>query len=418
MENILKQLKGPKGLSKNLIKWLIISSFVGAAGGGIGALFVLSVQWGNAIWKAHSWLTFCLPLGGVLIVFLYQLAHFEQIKGTNRIIENVRHKEELPYIVGPLIFISTCITHLLGGSAGREGAAIQIGGALGTVAGKIFRLDRKDMSLVVLSGVSGLFAALFGTPITATIFALEVISVGVFYYSGLIPCLVSALTAYGVSSLLPVQREAWAFASMPEIGPVSLFKVGILGVFCALLSVVFILSLDYTKEFFHRQFKNPYVRIIIGGVLLSLLSLVFSSGIYNGSGTQTIARALEGEANYWDFAVKILFTSITLGVGFKGGEIIPTFFIGATMGCLLGPLLGLPPGFCAAIALIATFCGGVNCPIASLFLSVELFGSEGLLFFAVAIAVSYLLSGYYSLYGSQTILYSKTKAEFINRKAH
>ncbi len=401
-------------LVKNLVKWGIISSVVGVIGGLVGTAFVAIVEQTDRFFTAQESLIFFLPVGGIVIVFLYQRGRFKEIKGTNRIIEKIRHTEEVPIIVAPLIFIGTAITHLLGGSAGREGAAIQLGGAIGGFAGKIFDLDKKDMSIVVLCGVTTVFSALFGTPLTATIFALKVVSVGIFYHAALVPCLLASIIALKVSEAFGIQRDSFQLSNIPALGLESVWQVAVVGACCAVVSVVFILSLDTVKKYSKKWIPNMYFRIVLGGVIIAGLTMLFPGGHYNGSGEEVIFRALEGQADWWTFLVKILFTAITLGVGFKGGEIIPIFFVGATMGAVLGGVIGLDPGFCAGIAMVAAFCGAVNCPIASIVLGVELFGAEGIIYFAIACSISYVMSGYYSLYGSQKIMYSKTKAEFIN----
>ena len=421
MTDIVKLLKKKiddiHHLTYNFVKWVVIASVTGAAGGVVGSFFVMAVAFSNDVFAQYSRLIFLLPLGGLAIAALYQLADFDEIKGCNRVIERVRAEEQLPLVVAPLIFVSTFITQILGGSAGREGAAIQIGGAIGTKVGHIFKLNEKDMPLIVLSGVSGVFSALFGTPLAAAFFALEVVSVGIIYYSGLIPCISSSLVAYGISRLFGLPGEQWSFVHIPGIEITVILKVVLLGVCCAAVSVLFVLSIDYTRKLFCKLFSNTYIRIASGGGIIIVLSLIFSSGTYNGTGMGIIENALEGQAQPWDFIIKIVFTAVTLGAGFKGGEIIPTFFIGATMGCVAAGLIGLDPGFGAAVGIAATFCGAVNCPVASVILGAELFGGSGLLYFTVACAVSYLLSGYYSLYGSQKIIYSKTRAEYINMKA-
>lgn len=414
---ILKKIKHPRVFIKSFCKWVLIAGLVGIISGGVGTLFRIAVEYANVLWHKNTWLIWLLPIGGMVIVGLYKLCGMTAAIGTDRIIGSVRAEEKVPVRLGPLIFISTAITHLLGGSAGREGAALQIGGSIGTHVGRLFHLDEKDMSLVVLSGMSGVFAALFGTPLTSVFFALEVISVGVIYYSGLVPCLVSALVAYSISGYFGFDLEIEMVPAVPEFGVWAVLKVAVLGVCCAILSILYIFSMDRVDDFFEHCFKNPYLRIFIGGLFLVGLSLLFPSGNYNGSGMSVIFRALDGDSNWWSFLVKILFTAITLGAGFKGGEIVPTFFIGSTMGCWIGGLLGLDPGFAAAVGLIATFCGVVNSPAASIILGVELFGAEGLLFFGIACSISYMLSGYYGLYGSQKIMYSKTKAEYININA-
>ncbi len=397
-----------------MAKWLSVSLIVGATGGFVGSLFVIGVNKANELWFSNRELTFFLPLAGLIIVAIYGFFKFDKIKGTNRIIDKVRAKEELPVVVGPLIFISTILTHLFGGSAGREGAAVQLGGSIGSGFAKYFGVDEKDTSLIVLSGVSAVFAALFGTPVTAVFFALEVISVGVIYYSGLIPCLVSSLTAYGISRAMGIPEEKWNFITFPKLEFDTVVLVAIIGIMSAIMSVIIVITFSNTKKILEKTVKNQYYRIAFGGGLIILLSFIFSSGDYNGAGAQVIVEALRGEAEPWACFIKLLFTAITLGAGFKGGEIIPTFFIGATLGATIGSIIGMDPGFAAAIGLVATFCGAVNCPIASMIMSLELFGDGGFIYFAIACAVSYTLSGYYSLYSSQKIVYSKTKAKYIN----
>ena len=264
--------------------------------------------------------------------------------------------------------------------------------------------------------MSGVFAALFGTPLTATVFALEVISVGVLYYAGLVPCITAAMAAFGVSALMGVEPTRFAVA-MPPVTLETMVPVVALAILCAVVSILFCKGLHWTERLLDRGFRSPWVRVLAGSVLLIGMSLL-TNGDYNGAGMDVIARALAGEANGWAWLLKILFTAVTIGCGFKGGEVVPSFFVGAAFGCFMGGLLGLPAGFGGAIGLVAVFCGAVNCPVASVLLSVELFGSAGAPYFAVACALSYLLSGYCGLYSSQTILYSKLRAEFINVRTH
>ncbi|MEG2324036.1 MAG: chloride channel protein [Anaerovoracaceae bacterium] len=412
-----ERIKEISSFIRTFIKWIIIATIVGTISGGVGTAFRLAVESANVFRGENSWLIYALPVGGLVIVAAYKICKVKLSIGTDHVIDSIRTEDQVPIRLGPLIFVSTIITHLFGGCAGREGAALQLGGCIGTHVGKLFKLDDKDMSLIVLSGMSGVFAALFGTPLTAVFFALEVISVGVIYYSGLVPCLVSALVAYSISGYFGFDLEIDVMLNIPGFGPITVAQVAVLGICSALISILFIFSMDRIDDFFEHFFKNQYIRIFVGGVIIVLLSLIFTSGRYNGSGMRVIFEALGGNSNWWDPLLKILFTVITLGVGFKGGEIVPTFFIGATMGCFIGGLIGLDPGFAAAIGLIATFCGVINSPVASIILGVELFGAQGLLFFGIACSISYMLSGYYGLYGSQKIVYSKIKAEYININA-
>lgn len=414
MKKITEFAKNYSHVLLAFIKWTAISTLTGAVCGCVGAAFHYAVNFATATRQEHPYLIFFLPVAGVLIVLMYRLLRTQNNMGTDYIIDSVRTTDNIPILLAPLIFVGTFLTHLCGGSAGREGAALQLGGSIAQNIGRILRLDSKDMSLIVLSGMSGVFAALFGTPLTATLFALEVVSVGIIYYSGSIPCLVSSLVSYSISRLLGVNAEGYKLNNVPEFDAIPLLKVAVLAALCAILSIVFCKAMKYSRIVFARLVKNPFLRAFCGGICIVLLSLIFSSHDYNGAGMDIIEKAIGGNAVPWAFAVKMLFTAITIGCGFKGGEIVPCFFIGSTFGCIAGSLLGLDAGFGAAIGLISLFCGSVNCPIASLFLSIELFGQQGIIFFALACAVSYILSGYSGLYDTQKIVYSKLRAEYIN----
>ncbi len=396
-----------------LLKWMAVGALVGGVGGFVGAAFHLGVSYATVVRQAHPWILYLLPVGGVVIAGLYKLCRLEG-KGTNAVIESVHFGKSVPTLLVPLIFVATVITHLLGGSAGREGAALQIGGGIGYRTGTLLRLGEKDLPLATLCGMSGVFAALFGTPLTATVFALEVISVGVLYYAGLLPCITASLTGYYIATVMGVEPTRFTVA-MPALSWPTLGLVTALAVGCALVSILFCRGLHITEHLAERWLKNSFLRAAVGGLIIVLATLALGTTDYNGAGMDVIQRAVEqGQADDWAWILKLAFTAVTIGCGFKGGEVVPSFFVGATFGCAAGGLLGLPPSFAAAVGLVAVFCGAVNCPIASVILSVELFGAGGMAYFAAACAVSYLLSGYCGLYSSQTILYSKLRAEFIN----
>ena len=249
-----------------------------------------------------------------------------------------------------------------------------------------------------------------------TIFSIEVISVGILHYSALLPCLLSALVAYEISVALGVIPTAFPLLGLPEHNLLNMARVAGLALICALVSILFCVCMHQAGHWYKRLLKNPYLRVAVGAVLVIGLTLLCGTRDYNGAGMDVVARALAGQGRPEAFLLKILFTALTLGAGFKGGEIVPSFFIGATLGCAVGPLLGLDPAFAAAIGLVAVFCGVVNCPMASLVLSMELFGGSGMLLFALACAVSYLMSGPFSLYSSQKLVYSKLEPTFVNSK--
>ena len=402
---------------KALLKWLLVSSVTGLLCGLLGSAFHIGVDYATRFRLAHAWVIFMLPAAGLLVVAIYKLFRAEG-QGTNNIISEVQQGKGLSLALLPAIFLSTVITHLAGGSAGREGAALQMGGTLGFSVGRLLRLDDRDLRTATLTGMSAFFSALFGTPLAATVFAMAVISVGLLYHAAFIPCLIASLVAYGISLLLGVAPTRFPVTA-PALDWLMLLRIAILAALCAMVSVLFCAFLRYTEAKLKKIIKSPWLRACIGGGALLALTLLVGSKDYNGAGIPVITAAIvEGTARPEAFLLKILFTGLTLGAGFKGGEVVPSFFIGATFGCVVGSLLGIPAGFAAAIGLVSVFCGAVNCPIASIFLSVELFGADGLLYFALACGLSYVLSGYTGLYYSQRILYDKLKAQYIDVHAN
>ena len=395
-----------------LMKWLAFAVITGVFCGVIGSVFHIGVHHATELRMEHPWLLYCLPVAGLLIGVIYKGLGTTGY-GTNTIINEVHSGDGISFWLLPTIFFSTMLTHLGGGSAGREGAALQMGGTIGYHTGRLFRLDDRDERIATMVGMSAFFTALFGTPMAATYFSMGVISVGIIYHAALVPCLVSALVAFGVSVLMGVEPTRFA-VTMPELEPVMLVKVLGLSILCALVSILFCRVIHFFEHFVQKV-KNEWLRCALGGVCIIALTLLLGTTDYNGAGMEVVAAAVEeGFAKPAAFLLKLLFTAITLSVGYKGGEVVPSFFVGATFGCVVGPLLGIPAGAAAAIGMVAVFCGATNCPIASVFLAIELFGDGGLMYFALACGISYLLSGYNGLYSSQTIMYSKLKAQYIN----
>lgn len=404
-----------KRYAKTFIKWLICSAIIGITCGAVGTAFHYSVEYVTQFRSGHSWIIFLLPAAGLLIVFLYRTGGIKHDKGTNLVIGSIRNPEyNVPFRMAPLIFITTVITHLFGGSAGREGAALQIGGSLGASIGKLIKMDDNDKHIMTLCGMSAVFAALFGTPVTAALFSVEVISIGILYYSALVPCILSATISYAITEKFHITPTYFILNQVPEMSLATGIRVIILSVAAAVLSILFCMSMQVIGKTFKKYLKNQYLRILVGGVLLVLLTLIVRCNDYNGAGMNIIEQAIHGTAKPEAFILKLLFTCITIGCGFRGGEIVPSFFIGATFGCTLGGWIGLDPGFGAAMGLVCLFCGVVNCPLASLVLSIELFGASGILLFAIGCSVSYMLSGYYSLYSEQKIIYSKLRPHYVN----
>ena len=411
LEKLRQKLLHALPTLRALGRWLGLAGLAGAACGLAGAAFTWCVAQAAALRAAHPWLLFAMPLAGLAIVWSYRAAGMENDSGTNQIIASVRGGERPPVRLAPLIFLGSVLTHLTGGSAGREGAALQIGGSISAGIGRLLRLGGRNVNTIIQCGMAGLFSALFGTPLTATVFALEVVNVGHFRYAALFPCLLSALTANAIPRLLGLPGETYRLSGLPDLGFVPMLRCGALAILAALVSIAFCALMHEAGRLYQKYIPNQYLRALAGAAFVILLTVIEGSGDYNGAGGHIIELAVEGQVHVpWAFLWKMLFTALTLGAGFRGGEIVPTLFIGSTFGCAAGPLLGLDPAFGAAVSMIALFCGVVNCPMASIFLAIELFGGEGLLFFALACALSFLVSGQYSLYSSQNIVYSKLEA--------
>ncbi len=396
-----------------LAKWLSVALMTGMICGAVGAAFHLGVEYVTELRAEHGWLLYTLPLAGLAIGGIYRLFGTSGVS-TNNILEEVHSGHGVSLALLPTIFLATILTHLGGGSAGREGAALQMGGSIGYQTGRLLHLDDSDLRTATTIGMSAFFSALFGTPMAATLFAMGIVNVGRVYYVALLPCLVSSLTAYAVSVSLGIEPVAFAVA-LPALKLGMLLRVSVLASLCAYVSVLFCAVIHAAERLASKRLPNEWLRAVAGGCAIVALTLLLGTTDYNGAGMSVIARAVEqGEAAPAAFALKLLFTAITLATGFKGGEVVPSFFVGATFGCVVGPLLGVPAGFAAAIGLTSVFCGAVNCPLASTFLALELFGAEGMLYFAVACALSFVLSGYSGIYSSQRILYDKLKAKYIN----
>lgn len=399
-----------------IMKWLAIAMVLGCICGVVGAAFHLSVDYVTELRKAHSWIIYFLPIGGLLIVFLYHSVKLDNDPGTNTIIQSVRQQDKVPLLLAPAIFLATVITHLVGGSSGREGAALQIGGSLATGMGRLFHFDKREMSILIMCGMSAVFSALFGTPITATLFAMEVVSVGIFYYAAFVPCLCSSLISLQVAHMMGCQSIQYQLSSILNITPVVFVKLIVFTIIIALFSILFVLMMHYGHKVFKDKFENPYIRVLVGACLLLILVFAFGTK-YLGAGMEVVDDAIYHSISSYDFILKAVFTAITIGCGFKGGEIVPTFFIGATLGYIVGMILGIDPHIGAAIGIVGMFCCVINCPLTSLILGVEIFGSANILSFVIVIAFGYVLSGYFSLYQAQKIVYSKTSPEFINENA-
>ena len=399
----------------NLIKWLVLAVVTGCIVGAASTLFSFTLKAVTSYRKAHEWIFLLLPLSGLVIVFLYEKLGKED-GGTNQVLSTVRSRDDVPILSAPLIFITTALTHLTGGSAGREGAAIQLGGSIANQLGRWIHLDEEDRHVIVMCGMSAAFSALFGTPMAAAVFALEVVSVGVMYYAALMPCMIASLIASGFAAGMGVTPESFHVTDIPALTVETGLKMGVIALGCAVVSIMFCIALNGAAGLYGRWFKNKYVRVAVGAFLVIVVTFILRTDEYMGAGAELIEKAVEnGQADTFAFFWKMVLTALTMRAGFRGGEIVPSFCIGATFGCVMGNLMGISPSICAACGMAAVFCGVTNCPITSILIAFEMFGFKGVSFYLIAVSISYAASGYYGLYKDQTIVYSKYKAKYVNR---
>ncbi len=388
------ELKNRKELSFLILP---LAALTGICSGLLGAMFAKSVSFVTQLREENSWLLYLIILGGILTVGIYKLLKVEGV-GTNRIFDGFKNGSDIPFHIIPAIFLSTVITHLFGGSAGREGAALQLGGGISAIISKIFKVNNSMRRALVLCGMASFFSAIFGTPFGAAIFALEVVLVGKAAIFCIIPTLISSILGFIVASSLKVAPERFPFTYNFNISDI--WKVILISAICSFIAFIFCKSLHILEHFAQKYIKNPFLRISIGAALIIILTLIVGSFDYNGSGIHYIAEIFKsGNIKPEAFILKLIFTVITVSAGFKGGEIIPSFFIGAALGGTLAAISGLPIPLGAAVGMTALFCGVTKCPIASFVLAFELFGfSPALIFIGLAVIIAYFLSGKTSLY--------------------
>ncbi len=402
-----------KSIAIYLIKWILISIVVGLFVGSISAFFLVSLNFVTVIQNNYKWLLFLLPFGGALVSYFYKRFGKNAIKGNNLVIEQANGKEEnVPLRMVPLALSGTLITHLFGGSAGREGTAVQMGGAIAEFIGKIFKLDKLDRKIIIICGISAGFSSVFGTPLAGTIFGLEVLSLGLIRHDALVPSFFSAFFANIVTLSYGVTHSHYNIGVIPNLSSYLVIKLIIAGVAFGLVGLIFSKSIVIIKNFYIKHMPNPILRSFVGGLVVILL--VFSVGArdYLGLSLPLLEQAFNGTVHSLTFLFKLIFTAFTLGGGFQGGEVTPLFVIGATLGSTLSTILVIPTAFLAALGFIGVFTGATNTPITCFIMGIELFGSDAAVYLFLVCVVSYLCSGNTGIYSSQKIGTKKGSTTF------
>jgi len=420
---------------KYIIRWTLLVIPVGIVGGSMVALFLWLLTTAIHFRFAHTWLLYLLPVAGVLIHFIYRWMGKSAERGNNLIIDEIHEPGAgVPKRMGPIILVTTVITHLFGGSAGREGTAVQIGGSIAAMFGDWFKLDNRDMRMLLTAGVGAGFGAVFGTPITGAIFAVEVLTIGRIKYDAFLPALIASVvgditvTAWGIHHTAYhidiLSKTPYFLSEYLHIDLLLMAKVIIASIAFGLASYLFAMMAHEIKAVFLKVFSIKWLIPVVGGLIIIGLTYVNGKQDYLSLGVDaqypgavTIPSAFQaGGADTWSWFWKTIYTTLTLGTGFKGGEVTPLFYIGATLGNILSTLLNAPVSLFAAIGFIAVFAGATNTPLACTFMGIELFGAEYALFFLIACFTAYLFSGNSGIYSSQRIAVPKIFGSYFTNE--
>lgn len=391
-----------------VVKWLLLSILIGILAGAASAILLVSLEWVTNYRESNLWIIALLPVGGLIIGLIYHYYGESVVKGNNQLLEEFHSPRKIiPFRMAPLVLFGTIATHLFGGSAGREGTAVQMGGAIADRFTHIFRLDSRDRRSLLVAGVSAGFAAVFGTPLAGAVFALEVFVSGKIKYDSILPGLLAAVIADYTCHFLGVGHTTYSIPFVPDFTLIGMLWALLAGIIFGITAMIFSRSTHFWGGFFKKIINYPPLRPVIGGIIIAIAVYAMGSTRYIGLGIPTIVEAFEGPVHSYDFALKILFTSFTLGAGFKGGEVTPLFFIGATLGNLLAWFIPLPLALLAGMGFVAVFSGATNTPIACTLMGIELFGASCGVFVAIACFTAYLFSGNTGIYSAQIIGDSK-----------
>lgn len=400
-------------LGWHVIKWTLIGGPAAAVIGSTCALFLWSLDRVTSLRLGHPWLLFLLPVAGLLIALLYSRLGKSAEGGNNLVVEQIHDPEGgVPARMAPLILVTTVMTHLFGGSAGREGTAVQMGGSIASQFGRWLRLSPADVRILLMTGIAAGFGGVFGTPLAGAVFAMEVLIVGRMSYEAIVPCLIAALIGDWSCTAWGIQHTHYHIAALPVSLDWRLMgKVAVAAMAFGLASRLFAELTHALQRLFKHVIRTAWLRPAVGGLLVIGLVCALGTRDYLGLGVSssdpgavTIVSAFSpGGAHALSWWWKILFTAITLGSGFKGGEVTPLFFIGATLGNVLAAAMGAPADLLAGLGFVAVFAGASNTPLACTLMGIELFGSGPMLYIGMACFLAYLLSGHTGIYLSQRI---------------
>ncbi|WP_053376166.1 voltage-gated chloride channel family protein [Paenibacillus sp. FJAT-27812] len=392
----------PLTIIKFALKWLLIAGTVGVLSGSASAFFLTSLDWVTETRMDHPWLLWLLPAGGALVSYLYMKFGNESGRGNNLIIEQIHSGDgAIPLRMAPLVLFGTLTTHLLGGSAGREGTAVQMGGSLSEWVGQRFKLDRLDRKIILMCGISSGFGAVFGTPLAGTLFGLEVLTIGLISYEALLPCFIASYVGHLTAAAWGIKHLHYSIGAVPPLDWLLLVKVVAASVLFGLAALLFTQLTRRLKQLFSKWFSHPVLKSVIGGFII--IALVYALGTRHclGLGIPLIQQSFHEAVSPLVFLLKTIFTAITLGTGFQGGEVTPLFVIGATLGSALAGLLATPVPLLAAIGFVSVFSGAAKTPIACFIMGIELFGGDGAIYLFIGCVIAFSCSGRIGIYEAQ-----------------
>ncbi|WP_445749795.1 voltage-gated chloride channel family protein [Polaribacter sp.] len=394
--------KYPSFLS--IVKWTILSIFLGLLIGSASAGFLQSLNWATDFRESHFWIIAFLPICGFGIGLLYHYYGKEVVAGNNLLIDSIHKPEKtIPFIMAPFVYVGTIATHFFGGSAGREGTALQMAGAIADQFSKPLKLSKSDRKILLIAAVAGGFGSVFGTPLAGAIFALEFFLIGKINYKAIFPAFLTSIFADIVTKLWNTPHTIYQIDFVPTITFSTVLYAILGGIVFGICAAIFSKLSHQTSNLFKKTISYPPFRPLIGGIIVASAIWMIGTTKYIGLGIPTIVDSFENQLPIYDFAIKMAFTIITLSAGFKGGEVTPLFFIGATLGSALSLFIPLPTALLAGMGFVAVFSGATNTPIACTLMAIELFGIESGVYVAIACVVSYLLSGHHSIYNNQKI---------------
>jgi H+/Cl- antiporter ClcA len=407
-----------KPKTKKTLYWLLITATIGVLCGSASAFFLVSLDWVTHFRENHNWIIWLLPLGGLIIGLGYHYLGSNVAKGNNLLLEEYENPQKtIPLKMAPLVFLGTLITHICGGSAGREGTAVQMGGAISDQFSRIFKLDNPDRKIGIILGISAGFASVFGTPLAGALFALEVLYFSKINFKSVVLSFLVAYIAYFTVEFWNVKHIPYSIAIIPQITLTNLFWTILVAILFGLTAMLFSRSTHFWSNLFSRKIKYPPFRPLIGGVILAVAIYFMSTTKYIGLGIPVIVDSFSNPNAPYDFLLKILFTGFTLGAGFKGGEVTPLFFVGATLGSALSVIVPLPIAILAGMGFVATFSGATHTPIACTVMGMELFGAECGLYIGIACWTAHFCSGAVGIYKSQILGGAKFRLyQKFNRK--